>query len=621
MAKGTITGTTGNEYIDSKIEWSSTTNIANNTSTVTAALYYRRNNTGYTTYGTGKFGIRINGVWFYEEKTLNIGTSWVKAVENTQTVTHLSDGTQSINISASGSISGTTLTSTSCSGTAKLDTIPRETEITSVVCTTKYFNGGIAFNYKSKSSAYYNKVNISLNLNGEFISVKNINLGKASAGVDYEEGFKFTDSELTTIYSRLTSPLYKGTLRLTLRTYYTSGYEEEIGDGNYKEITLSMPQDSTTKPTISAVIIPVDDITNPNFESVYVQGRSKLQATVTASGKYGAAIKSYNLSVEGNGSYTVFDKATTKVLSSDYLKSKYLPTVGDKKVTCTVTDSRGLTNTVTKTITVQAYSKPKIVPHTSESRIICARCDSEGNLNDQGTYLKIKVKKSYSKIKDADGNELNFCRVVYRYKASSATGFSNYNILLTPDDTEIETEPLLDGALLPTQSYVVEIGVCDEVEFNDIWYTFDIPTDKVYLHKAGSMNSLGIGKYAEVENAVDIADDIKVIIGGNEAEAVASTTEGDKTGSIKYASGLTIQWGSVLITPSAENTPTSAEVTFPIPYKSMPFVIVNPATSVPGTTVLGTSASSVSKTSFEAVLTRGNLTQTDIRWMAIGFSE
>ena len=90
---------------------------------------------------------------------------------------------------------------------------------------------------------------------------------------------------------------------------------------------------------------------------------------------------------------------------------------------------------------------------------------------------------------------------------------------------------------------------------------------------------------------------------------------------MKYASGLTIRWGDVVITPSSENTPTSATVTFPIPYKKTPFVVTNPVTAVPGTAVLGTGVTNMSKTGFDAVLTRTNTTSTHIRWMAIGFCE
>ena len=78
MASGTINGSTGNEYIDAKIVWSSTSNISTNKSSVTAALYYKRNNTGYTTYGTGTFSITINGTKTSATKSITITeSSWV----------------------------------------------------------------------------------------------------------------------------------------------------------------------------------------------------------------------------------------------------------------------------------------------------------------------------------------------------------------------------------------------------------------------------------------------------------------------------------------------------------------------------------------------------------------
>ena len=61
MAFGTILGTTNNQYIDSKIEWSGTPDNDANSSFVTASLYLRRNNKGYTTEGTGSFTLNIGG--------------------------------------------------------------------------------------------------------------------------------------------------------------------------------------------------------------------------------------------------------------------------------------------------------------------------------------------------------------------------------------------------------------------------------------------------------------------------------------------------------------------------------------------------------------------------------
>ena len=119
MAGATINGSTSNQYIDAKIVWSSTPNNTDNTSVVTAALYYKRNNTGYETYGTGTFSITIDGTKTSATKNLTITNSdWVKAVEATKTVDHKTDGTKSITISATGSMSGTSLSSTSCRPTA-----------------------------------------------------------------------------------------------------------------------------------------------------------------------------------------------------------------------------------------------------------------------------------------------------------------------------------------------------------------------------------------------------------------------------------------------------------------------------------------------------------------------
>ena len=57
-----FTVTTSNRYISGKVEWEeSSVSEANNTSKVTATLYLKRTNTGYTTWGQGSFTITING--------------------------------------------------------------------------------------------------------------------------------------------------------------------------------------------------------------------------------------------------------------------------------------------------------------------------------------------------------------------------------------------------------------------------------------------------------------------------------------------------------------------------------------------------------------------------------
>lgn len=126
MASGKIPVSTSNKYIDGYIYWTSTPDKDNNRSSVTAELRLRRNNTGYKTWGTGTFTIVINGVsksvTQKYEITYNSNTLMVK---NTVTVPHNNDGKKTITIKAYGNISGTTLSSSSASGSAVLDNIER----------------------------------------------------------------------------------------------------------------------------------------------------------------------------------------------------------------------------------------------------------------------------------------------------------------------------------------------------------------------------------------------------------------------------------------------------------------------------------------------------------------
>ena len=560
---------------------------------------------GYTR--TAKYYISINGgaETEYSVSYTLPQNSTKTIVDKTLTVTHKTDGTGTVKVRTwmDTSISAGVVEKTQ---TLTLSTIPRASTIDSLSCATKYFTGNMTYKYTPKSSGYYNRCNVSLSLNGEFIAVKRIDLGKKSAS-QQTATVTLTSDELATIYDKLPST-DKGTLRFTFRTYSDAEYTTQIGDYGYKEVTLYIPEDSTTKPLLSVTVAPSHTLTG-DFANLYIQGYSKVKATITATGKHEAKITARTMEVNGK-SYDSGDDFT-----SDYLSVKDTVTV-----TVTVTDSRGFSNKVTKSITVIPYSKPKVVHTSGESEIICARCDASGNLTDSGTYLRIKAKRSYSKC-TVSGEQKNFCRILYRYKKVTDSSFSTWYVLLNQSSLDTDTATAtLNPPLSVTSSYVVEIRAIDSLgKYTDS--TFEIPTDKVFIHRAGSINSLGIGKYAEEDNTIDVADGIALKLGGNKVDAIVSTVEDDITGSVRFASGLLMQWGGVTITPSEANTPTPSTVTFPIPYKNTPFVVTSPVSTVPGTTLLGASASNITKKDFDAVLTRTNTTSTQIRWMAIGFCE
>lgn len=560
---------------------------------------------GYTR--TAKYYISINGgsETEYSVSYTLPQNSTKTIVDKTITVAHKGDGTGTVKVRTwmDTSISAGVVEKTE---TLTLTTIPRASTIDSLSCATKYFTGKMTYKYTPKSSSYYNRCNISLNLDGEYIAIKRVDLGKKSAS-QQTATVTLTSDELEAIYNELPSTT-KGTLRFTFRTYSDADYTVQVGDHGYKELTLYIPVDSTTKPSLSYTLAPNSSLSG-DFSSLYIQGYSKVKATISTEGKYKAKITSTKMEVEGK----TYD-------SGDGYTSAYLSKSGTVTIKVTSTDSRGFSNEVTKSITVIPYSKPKVVPASGEKSIICGRCDKDGNLTDSGTYLKIKAKRSYSKCV-VNGEQKNFCGLRYRYKKVTGSYSSWTTILLySKMDTEEVTTVQLNGGLSVASSYIVQVDAVDSLGHHTP-VTVEIPTDKVYMHRAGSRNSLGIGKYAEKNNTIEVAEGIALELGGNKVDAIVSTIEGDITGSVRFASGLLLQWGNVTITPSAENTPTVAEVTYPIPYKSIPFVVVNPATTVPGKTVTGACAASVTATKFDATLTRTNLLQTHIRWLAIGFCE
>ena len=483
-------------YIEGKIVWRSVTNEDANTSDVAADLYVRKGNTDMTltipTEGTWTYVLIIGGDRSTGTVSKSVLTSWVLIASKTvRGISHNTDGTGSVIISGIvDGPSGTSLAGHTTSGgfRAKLDTIPRETTIDHLSCSTQNFNGELTYKYTPQSSKYYTRCNIALNLGSSEYAVKTIDLGLKEAK-QQTQTLSLSASELSTIYHKLTNTP-KGTLRFTFRTYSDSGYSKAIGDANYKEITLYIPNISDTQPTATMSVTPVSILEAP-FNALYIEGRSKVNVNFTGgAGKYGASVVSYGVSVGGVSHDSPY--------TSGYLS------VGNVTVLGTVTDSRGYSRVYTKEITVIPYDRPKILPTSDESEVVCARCDEDGNISESGTYLKIKAKRHYSKVVSDVQN--NFCAIRYRYKADKGTSYSDWATVLASDaaSDEVDTGALPDVILSLQSSYVVQVQAIDDIgEYGQT--TITIPSEEIYLHKAGSIGSLGIGEYAEDEDTISIA--------------------------------------------------------------------------------------------------------------------
>lgn len=512
---------------------------------------------GYTR--TAKYYVSING-GAEKEYIVNYTlpqNATATIVDTTITVNHESDG--------SGTVAVRTWMDTGISvGTVKqnesltLTTIPRASSIDALSCSTAYFDGTFTYKYTPKSASFYNRCNIVLHHKDTYILVKSIYLGQ-KATTQQTETVTLAESELSIIYNKLPNDT-KSTLRFTFRTYSDSGYSTQIGDESNKEITLTIPNTDDIQPTATMTLTPVSSLASP-FNTLYVKGKSRVKVTLTGGeGKCGASITSYTVSVGGVSGASPY--------TSDYFtKAEEVTIIG------TVTDSRGYSRSYHTQITVIDYSRPQIIPISSESEVIAARCDSGGNIVDNGTYLKIKAKRSYSKVSSGDVQK-NFCSIRYRYKAEGGN-YSSWTTILAEkaSSDEIVTGALLGGALDITRTYSVQVQAIDSIGETGTT-TISLPTERVYMHKAGSINSLGIGKYAEEENTVDIAENITTKIRGNASFLGSANFEGnlaingsnivdypveEGTQGIwtyrKWASGIAECWGLYHITGAEVTTP------------------------------------------------------------------
>ena len=142
-----------------------------------------------------------------------------------------------------------------------------------------------------------------------------------------------------------------GSLVLTCKTYNGG----TLVGTTTKTVSLSVPQ--SLAPTAS-VTIADNDATCLSW-GVYVQSRSTLTFTISATGQESATISSYRTTV--NGTQYTGATFTTDVLLYN----------GSNTYTIVVTDSRGLQTTVTGTFNVEAYAVPSV------TLVSCDRNDSD----------------------------------------------------------------------------------------------------------------------------------------------------------------------------------------------------------------------------------------------------
>lgn len=282
-----------------------------------------------------------------------------------------------------------------------------------------------------------------------------------------------------------------GKMTVTLYTYSDSNATTQIGSADSETFTVTVPENEATKPTVSMALSPVSDLSAP-FNSLYIQGKSKVKAGLTLSLKYGATVDSAGITVDG-------------ISYGEPYESGYLTRDGEHSIQGFVKDSRGHLGIVDSKITVIPYSKPTVQAASGESNIVAARCDANGKLSDSGTYLKIKAKLIYEKV-ISGGVQNNFGKLQYRYRVEGGLWSDWITILdsTSSSDTEVTTGALLNGILSVKTNYQVQVQAVDNLTTEGTPITLILPSDAVYMDRPAGGKSMGLGGYSSGNGNLDV---------------------------------------------------------------------------------------------------------------------
>lgn len=455
MASGTI-------WLDSakawsgKIIWSSTADTSGNYSDVYIYASMWKTDGYLTSSNSPTSGtITINGETYgligyqqFEDE--------VCIFEDTVRVYHDNNGSKSISISLScngqggTSLSGYTL---SGSGTAVLDTIVRSATLSvndgtlgtqqtiTVVSDSNSLTYTITYTCGSKSGTICTK--------------------SSSKSIKWTPPLSLAEANTTG---------GSVTVKLSLTTYSGS---ISVGTDS-KSIQCAIP--ASVKPSFTADFTDAAEFKD-NY-GTFIQHLSKLHIVVTASSLHGATIKGYKISANGETFTTA--ESTTGVLTSS----------GDITVQIVVTDSRDRTTQTNYTINVTAYTLPAV------SSLSIHRCDSAGKENDQGAYVQATFSASADPF-----NSKNTVSYKLEYKKSTAVSYTAVNLTQYKNVFSLSGKTYIFAADTGS-SYDVRITVTDA--FTSVTRSTTASTAATIMHLKANGKGLGLGKVAEVDNAVDV---------------------------------------------------------------------------------------------------------------------
>lgn len=466
-SSGSFSGSIHSGHYVLRVDWTQTKNVSANTSTITANIYLV-NDWSLSISGRSDNSITIDGTaqTFASPSIGSTGTHLLGTVS--QTVSHASDGSKSLTISAvfniRATLSGTYYGSITASATITLDSIPRASSVSAAYAT---MGAATSISISRASSSFTHTLTYTFGSATGTIATKT-----ASTAVSW--------TPPVSLASQIPKAV-TGTCTITCTTYNGS---TNIGS---KTCTLTLTVPASVKPTITSLTAARVDGDVPSSWGIYVQTKSKATLKINgASGSYGSTITAYSIS---GGGYT----STASSFTTGFLNSS-----GTITFSAIVTDSRGRTSAAaTVSITVQAYSPPSFQSYLSQ------RCLSSGTINEDGTYIRGLLTFQFSSC----GGK-NTVSGSIKYKRTTVSAWTTVSAAFTSGAAVV----FGGGGISTEYSYDVQYTLTDA--FSSVSIQDIISTAAVVMDFKQGGKGVAVGKVAEKDNCFEVSEDWDVRVYG-----------------------------------------------------------------------------------------------------------
>lgn len=414
----------------------SSQNIANNTSSISWSLQVRKS------FGSGFWGADSTAsTWAVSIDGTNVSSSsdsydfrggapLTKTIASgTRTITHAGDGSKSIAVSGYWKDNVNGLGSATASSTMALTTIPRASTLSAFSFASHLKNGTkntINYTVSRKSGNFRHQIQLRDGSTTVF-TWDNVSSDGASTQ-------PLTAAEVNTLLTRMpTSTTKTFTLRIATRSGVNGGW---VGSAVTRTATGTVHAD--VKPVLSSMTFGIDGSRIDKTINKYVQGYTKVKASVVRTAGYASSIKQTTMTVQRT------DELDTQVISgTSGTTANPLSRSGSYRVVYKATDERGRsTSSTSATFAVQVYSPPTISSFTLTR-----------DTGEKATEVTVVASGTFSSIGGSNTATLNIQR-------RSGTTWSNVGNNNTSTNGSITRTALSTGNLIAS-SYEFKARITD----------------------------------------------------------------------------------------------------------------------------------------------------------------